>query len=218
MRKRTYRRRTPYRPRGKKLNKREVRQVKTIVTRNIEKKYHNVTQAQLGVSTTPYVAQLTSVPQGDTDNDRVGDRLKWEKGYLRLFVLGGDTYNYLRFIIFQWKPNASTVPTAADILLVGAGGAVDYTSQYNHDNRQLFKIMFDQTFKTVGDGSTDTPLQDSSRQHLKRILRIPNKFAQYTAGHTTNGTNQLFMIAISDSSATTHPSIFFTFKIMYRDG
>lgn len=195
-----------------------VRQVKRIVQSQAELKYLNIIQPQLGVSTTAAIGQLMNISQGDLDNERNGDKIRLTgKLYMRFFVDGSDIYNFVRFIVFQWHPMNSAHPTAGDILLNGSSSSVDYTSHYNHDKRTQFSIIFDKTFKTVGDGASGSPYQDSFRQSLMRVLRIPRKNIFYNTTSSTIGTNQLYYLAVSDSTTINHPGIFWTMKLPFTD-
>lgn len=207
---------------GRKLNKRQLRQVKRVIAVRQELKYLNVTQSGIGISNTPSVVLVSGISQGVTDSERDGDRVMLRKIYLRWNATGGDTYNFLRFIVFQWKPDNSVGPTATDILLNGSSGFVDFTSQYNHDKRALFKIMYDKVIMTVGDGSqtalTAYPYQSNFLHYNKKTLIVPNKQLQYDAASATQGQNQIYVLTVSDSAvALPHPTISYTMKILFTD-
>lgn len=165
--------------------------------------------------------QVSGIAQGDTDSDRTGDRVMLKKIYLRWNLVGYDTYNFVRFMVFQWKPDNLISPIPGDILLPGSSGAIDFTSQYNHDKRQMYKIMYDKVLTTVGDGSqtslTVYPYQSNFIHYNKKTLIIPNKQLQYDGGSSTIGTNQIYVMAVSDSLVPTHPLVSYTMKILYTD-
>jgi len=208
---------TPSRKRAKTSGSAPVtrQEVQRLIQRNTELKYQNSITANTGLSTTATMYQITNIAQGTTDVTRVGDRLKLVKSYMRGVVYCGDVSNIVRFIIFQWFPNST--PVAVDILLPGSSGAYDWTSQYNHDLRQEFKVLYDKTWTLVGNGSAATaPYTSAYQACFQATLKPRHTELQYSGGGTT-GTNQIWWMALSDSSAPTHPTIEFTFKTMYTD-
>lgn len=168
------------------------------------------------MSATATIASLTDIPQGDTDNARDGDALKL-KSLMCVFNVNANTgavRNIIRIIIFQWKPNDSTAPTAGQLLLTGASGSVDTTSQYSHDNRQLFNILSDWYFP-VG-GSTTVPDTVQVRTFKRKIFgRKMRKNVQFSAAGTT-GTNKLYILYIADTVAN-NPVINGTFLTRFTD-
>lgn len=213
-RKRNYK---PYKKQAH-LSKAQRADVKKIIEKIGELKYKNINAAQTIAVQIPTITHMTNIPQGTTDNDRIGDELRLEKSYLRLFCGSQSPRNTLRVLFFQWIPDNTNPPTSADILLVGSSGTQDYTSQYNHDKRHLFKIIFDQTYTLVGDGQAATsPNQDSSVQFHQYTLDFTRPKVQYDAASTTVGSNQLYIMYMGDQNGAAAPFMFYTLKLMYRD-
>lgn len=215
------------RPRGRKLNKRQKMQVKRIVGADIETKYSYSVTSPTAVSNTVFVGLLHSIPQGVTDVDRVGDRLKWGyKGHFKAQVAAGDSYNTVRLIIFQWKPNtpivsAATTPLASSILLVGPSGSIDTLSLYNHDQRQLYHILYDKNHTMVGNAALgtitlNTPTSNSVI-NFRGSYKPKNHQVQYVGGSTTVGTNLIFYLYVSDSSINPAPVYAAAYKMLYTD-
>lgn len=215
----------PYRQRkrkGAKLNKRQATQVKKIIAVRQELKYFQYATAGIAVSASPtIISSPFLIPQGDTDQSRDGDRLMWAgKVDLRVEAIIGssDPYNNVRLILFQWHPNST--PAVEDLLLDGPSEAPDLFSQFNHDKRQEYKILFDKTWKLVGNGSSaSVPYTQASTTGIKRFkisLKKARKQVQFAGGGTT-GTNKLYLMYMSDSAVTPHPSISYTTKVFFRD-
>lgn len=219
---RSKRTRTARPRRGRKLNKRQIDQVKRVVAVRQELKYLNVTQSGFALSTTPTIHHVSAISQGTTDNQRDGDRLMLRKIYFRYNVIGGDTYNYLRIMVFQWKAENIAAPIASDILLIGSSGVPDFTSQYNHDKRSLYKVMYDKVLITIGDGSQTAlstyPYASNYSQYHKKTLIVPNKQLQYVGASATQGQNQIYVMTLSDSGLPApHPAMSYTMKILFTD-
>lgn len=219
----------------RKLNKRQKRQVKRLMNIRSELKFHGFQQNGITISTTPVSYDVTAIAQGDADTDRIGDRLMWASSCEARFQLYGpesgtglvnDIYDTVRIIVFQFHPKATTgsSPAVADILLTGPTGAIDVNSHYNHDRRQDYKIVFDKTVvlmnnqnSTVG-GAGFTTYQTSHVRMIKRRIRLNRirKQCQFSGG-SVDATNKFFMILLSDSSATPHPTINTNLRFYFRD-
>lgn len=212
--------------RGKPLSKKQRFEVNRIINRRSELKFVLTNQAGFGQSSTWTIAKIMTVAQGDADSTRDGDRLQWAGNIeLRCNITNGtgttgDIFNNVRIIIFQWHPNDSTSPLATDILLNGVTGGADTSSHYNHDKRQLYTILFDRYFSTVGNNSSaSNPFAPNMQTGLLTYsisLQTAQKSAQYVAAGTT-GTNQFYIATCSDSQLATHPSIYYAIKGFFRD-
>jgi len=201
------------------------RQVQRLLTKNTELK-HLLGQQTLGsVSNTPTVSgALFDVPQGDTDGTRDGDSLAW-CGWIDLKLLAtngigatGDIFNVMRVILFQWHPASN--PLVSDILGLGPSGIRDVFSNYKHDTRSEFVILFDKCFTTVGNtnaaGTPGASNLTTGVKHFKVSLKKAQKKVLYTAG-TLTGTNRIYACYMSDSTIITHPTLTMSTKIVYRD-
>lgn len=203
-------------PRGRKLNKREKNEVKRLIAVRQELKYHVSQTSVLSVGAAGQIFQISDIAQGDTDQTRDGDRLMLKKFFVRGVVQYSDATNLFRLIFFQWKP--ATTPTIASVLLNGPSGNPDVWSSYTHDLRQQVNILWDKTWHLEGNASASTsPLTTTSQRMFK--VTIARRFAkqlQYTGG-TTTGTNQIWYLALSDSSAVGHPTMTMSVKFHFTD-
>ncbi len=197
------------------LNPAQKRQVKDIVKGRQELKYFQASASGTAVSTTPTIDKLTAIPQGSTDSDRDGDRVRYEILELRGVLINADVTNHYRIICFSWLPNST--PVAGNLLLNGPSGSVDAFSHYSHDNRQLYKILWDKFFFCAGNGgAASNPYTPTSEQPLHFKMQASPRQAQFAAG-TTNGTNMIYLLYLSDSSAISHPVIHYSTKLTYTD-
>lgn len=212
------------------LNVRQKKQVKNLIRNVQELKFFGWNSVSAPVTN---VGNLTGVPfdvpQGDTDQTRDGDKLQWCGNIdFRMQVVNGlgataDVYNNVRVVIFQWHPNSA--PVAGNILLTGAGGGgiVDIYSNYSHDFRQEYKILFDKVFNTIGPGSnvavSNGPITEKTTTGLLKF-KISTKKASKNVQYSNGGlsaTNRIYILTISDSSLVTHPTIAYSMKTFYRD-
>lgn len=212
--------------RGKGLTKKQQAQVRRLVQRNIELKYFafnsgagSAISSTFNISPAPFL-----VTQGTTDSQRIGDELTWVSMTLRFEILnsfgaGADAYNNFRFVIFQWHPNST--PVAADVFIAGPSGLPDVWSTYGHDRRHEFTIIYDEAFKTVGNGqaatSPYTSLTTTGVQNRQISLKFAKKKCSFVGAGTT-ATNLFYVALVSDSAVVPHPTISYQLKTFYRDG
>lgn len=223
------RRRSTKKFRGRSLSGKQVLQVKRIVARRQELKYFAVLSNFAAITAATYMIDLTQIPQGDTDSTRDGDHLmlcgtpEFHVRFQNDLTGAGDAGAMYRLIIFQWHPSNGTAPIGSDILLTGVSGAVDYTSFYSHDKRQLYTILYDECFKTWGHGAggagPGTNQTDSGLHRIKYSFAKAQKQCQYQGG-STSGTNQIYMFMIHSSAnlVGNQNAWLFASKIFYRDG
>jgi len=218
--------------RSAKLNKRQTKQVKSIMSRRQELKYTVAGLNLQAMNSTPLIYGITDIAQGDTDTNRNGDRImlvgKIEVRY-KAAVDPGNTLAqqrvHFRVIIFQWHPvtisGGANEPAPTDVLLVGASGAIDTTSPYNHDQRQMYKILYDKTDLMIGPG-TVIGLSYNPSMNIFRQRRISTKRCskqmQYVAGSSVNASNHIYFMWFADVGASAqNPTISWETKVFFRD-
>lgn len=211
---------------GRKLSKRQRFEVQRIVARNSELKYVNASAGPANCTTTATLnSNFWNVAQGYSDSQRVGDRLEWCGSMeLKIQATNGegataDIYNNIRQIIFQWHPNST--PVAGSILLNGPSGNPDVYSNYSHDNRQQYTVIFDKVYRTVGNGGVASGSYADNMTtgvlHYSIPLKKCQKQVQFAAGSSTVATNMFYQLSVSDSALATHPQITLSIKTFFRD-
>lgn len=218
-------------PRGRKLNPSAAKEVHQIIKRelkrDVETKYVARVQALTSQSSTWGILDISNISQGVTDSDRVGDaltltgpmHLRW--GVFNSQGATGDVYNNFRMVIVQYHPSLdSSVFGATKIFLNGPSGSIDLYSQYNHDQRQDYTILYDKTVTTVGNNNVaTTPNTSAVFKHIITTLSFKKlrKLQQYTAGGVNQSTNKLYLLTVSDSALATHPQWIYSLKYFYTD-
>lgn len=203
----------PARKRATRLNPVQRRQVKALIKAPMEHKFFDSNTSAVGVPLTAILFQISVIPQGDTDITRDGDQLMLTSIDVRGMVNVADTTNLVRLIFFQWRPNSN--PALTDILNTGVNGIVpDVYSMYNHDQKGQFKVLYDKTFKLAGFGTSASPSGAVSQEIFKLTLaKKLIKKLQYING-TTAGMNQVWYLAISDSTVSSDPTL--TMKVRFN--
>lgn len=178
-----------------------------VVKSNQEKKYFLQSTFSAAVSVTPDIGSISDVPQATTDEGRIGDQLTLRSIEVRLSAITSDTTNLMRFIVFQWYPN--TTPVADDVLIPNAVLTSNQVyAPYNHDKRFMFRILYDRTMQL------DTYNPAFATNFM--IKKFPRSKIQYQLGGTT-GQNKIYVLKVSDSTVTTHPTMNTVYKLNYSD-
>lgn len=184
--------------------------VKKLIAKESETKYFDLL-AVSNVDASGSLIRLTEVPIGQTDSSRIGDKLTMRAFQFRLQFGVADTYNVCRVIIFQWYPNTTLSPPSGNsILSATLGTLTSFMSFYTHDYQNQFHILFDRIMYV-----------DIDRNHQQTItkkinMKYAKKFINFTAG-SIEGSNHLYMLLLSDSTAATHPGFNLRSRLWYDD-
>lgn len=196
------------------LNKVQKREVAQLANQNRLKRSEwkrHVVGGTINASTAGFFQSLTDLPQGDTDITRDGDQVEAYTVDLRYYAFTQDATNLVRVILFQWVPNtAIATPTLADILL--NAGTYDALAPYETDNHQMWKILYDRTHSMAQTGAASANVTKLIRKKIK----VSRKKVQFEGG-TTDGTNKVYMLVISDSGVANHPGITYVARVNYLD-
>jgi len=202
---------------GQALSPTAKQQVKQLIVSTQEVKFIDTANFALSATTTAQQFAIASIPQGDTDSTRDGDRVKLKDLEFRfdtyLQGTGGtnDFTNTVRLTFYQYRPMSSGAhPVIADIYQDSNALAQSPTmTPFNWDNRADFKVLYDRRFFLSGNGPALVGEQ---------AVKIPLKGSiQWTSGSNTVGQNQLFYIISSDSLVATHPVINIKTRVTYTD-
>lgn len=153
---------------------------------------------------------LTDIPQGVTSDDRTGDRvllnhleIRWNLG-----VSSTDTTNLMRVMIVQYHPSATPFTTT---FLQNTGSGAAPISQYNKSTAQDYRVVYDS-------GPINLVIATDYQQRSKAIVSITG-FQKLQVFNTASasGSNQMYLMAISDSGAAAHPTLSFNARFFYQD-
>lgn len=175
--------------------------------KNIELKYYDY-ELDSTVDYSGSVFATSLVPQGDGDTTRDGDKICCKALKIHGIIAAADTWNYVRLIVFVWKPSAVANPSTGQIL-VDTGAADAPQSFYVHDYRKNFTVLWDKTFRVAVS-------QPNLTIGFKKYIRLKDLNINFiTAG--TSGQNHIYVMAISDSSAVSHPTVLYKSRLMFTD-
>lgn len=174
-----------------------------------EPKYFDTSGVAVAMSSSGFFLSLTSTTNGTTDITRIGDQVELHSMEFRYSVSVADATNIMRLVIFQWNADDTTDTPSFSKLMVS--GSQTWNSPFNHDNSSKLTILYDKvlTLATYYPVKHESFLLPLDRQPVRKILK-------YAAGSTT-GNNMIYMYAVSDSTATTHPFIDYYARVNFYD-
>jgi len=192
------------------------REVNRIAMREKEQKFDDGQIAPFSVILTGTMGSLTSIAQGTTINQRVGDQIRLRGAYLNLTVTAAnaDITNQVRLLFFQWHPNLATgSPVIANILQTPTTNGV--LSHPNVQFQDQFTILFDRLFNLSG--VTTAPTANSQHVIREQFILPRRPVVNFMAGSSTNASNTIWYLALSDSSIAPNPSLTFDLRMMFVD-
>lgn len=197
----------------------------------IETKYAILDSNSTSLVSTGTIVDLSTIGQGVTRDDRVGDRLKLKKLYWRIKIVassGGllvsaDAFDTVRVILFRWwDDTAVNLPLLGNILKQGASG-LDYTlASYNKDDKEQYTILSDNVYvvynTTVYNGSALAV--EPGPGHVASVVKTldPRGDAHvYYNNNANTGVGHVFVLLVSDSAFTPHPTCAYALQLEYTD-
>jgi hypothetical protein len=166
------------------------------------------TTAITTVINTGLLVNLSAIPQGVTQGQRVGDSVDLEGIELRLSANGNASGMTLRAILFQsLEPSGSVT---AGTILAALSNVTAPLSAYNFTGvrQEDFKILHD-SLHFLG------PLTGPSDQQILHVRQKLRSRIQFDAG-ASSGTGLLFMLLVSDQP-TTGPILTYAVRVAYAD-
>lgn len=186
-------------------------QVRRIVKRAIhvdEEEKYAIVQGSYTVNTTAGIYNLANTAQGSSGGTHIGDECRLKSVWFRWAMGVADVSNVMRVILFVWHPNMGFATPAATSILKTVTPPNQITSCYQEDGEDQYTILYDrvQPLVTVGDNYNPVGL----------FTRKLNLKQDYTTG-SSNCSNNIFLLLISDSGAVSDPYIYFTSRVAFTD-
>lgn len=161
------------------------------------------------------IHSVSDVAQGDSDVNRDGDSLYIKSLQIRYSIAVADTYNLVRLICFQWLDDDTPIPS--DILSATyLGTAVAPLAPFHHDQRAKYRILYDSQPMALNGTSNLVEVRTVMLKNRGKLGKKMVNQIRYTAGLTT-GSNKLYILEISDSSAAAHPSFSTVARMNFTD-
>lgn len=164
------------------------------------------------------IVLLSTLSQGTTDQSRVGDRVKCVGIECKGALFSVSTANVIsRIICFQWDDN--TTPTLTDIFDVTSATANTVNAQYNFDNKQRMKVLYDKRFITLGtSGAGGNKLVELMSFKIP-YKKIGKHTVSYQGTSSTAMNNNFYMVAFSNvtDASGSEPTFNFCAQWKFRD-
>lgn len=188
-------------------------QVNRLITANEEIKIFDVFAPAQAISIAPASSSISTIGLGTGASQRVGNEIKLLSCGVRYSLLAGDNTNKVRIIFWSYKQNSALAAASHTFILqpFPSSGTYEVESPYNYDNKKLYKIHYDKVHDLVLSA-------DSSLQSVYARFKIPKSVQKvdFNTGVAT-GNNLVYVTWLSDSAATTHPSVNMTTRLYYTD-
>lgn len=178
--------------------------------KHVERKWLHTSISQQ-IQSTGTTIQLTSVPQGDSENQRDGRKIYVKSLNLRFsWTMATSPFNSCRIIVFVWRgyPVGGTQPLVLDIL-----ESQSVQAHYAHKSSGQFQILYDKVF-----------VMDDNRPHVERSIHLRrkkgwNKVIEFdpTPASYSRHSNGLQLLLITDDSVTPYPLFQGIAHVVYTD-
>lgn len=174
-------------------------------------RYYDYHFSATSATTTIGYVQLSPIPQGGGQQERIANTVILKRIELRFNVVAAnaDIYSRMRFGMFIWKQNtASATPGTTSILEDVSTAGVQ--SPYNFEGRAYYKILYDKVFNLTGTSSAPTV----NSQYVVNITLPINHRLDFNDSGTT-GVGHIYFYGFSDSAITPFPTYGLTTRLWY---
>lgn len=157
-----------------------------------EIKWYDATQTAVTQSSSPSLLAIDGVPNGTTDNQKIGSDIMAKSFYQKYTLAQGTTpvNCQVRVLVFWWRgTGACSLTNILQNTATGLGVISPYNREYSTD----YKVIFDKLY-TLAQGQ-DAIQVDKVYKKLYRKVQFTG-----TSGQQTD--NTLFYTFISDQSVT----------------
>lgn len=175
----------------------------------IEPKYLDTSAVAQSVSTSGTFAYLTLLNNGTTDITRIGDMISLHSIDMRWSAIVADATNIVRVVLIQWNPDTTIETPTYNAVFAGAGSPVN--SPFNHDGNKKFTVVYDKrVFLSTAIGTAGDAV------YIMATNSKLNNRIQFISG-SQNSMGGLYLILLSDSIASTHPTVDYSVRINWYD-
>lgn len=176
-------------------------------------KYSDVVVSGTTITSAGTVTPLTNIAQGVTVNQRVGDSALLEALFLNfdVNVANSDVFTTSRILVFQWLVNTALhVPVIADILQTAST-----LSMVNFNTSNQYIVLLDELIFQSGLATAPTATSLVGRSHAISVSSAKKRL-EWNAAVTT-GSNQIFILYISDSAIAPFPGLNYTSRVLFDE-
>jgi len=174
-------------------------------------KYVDTLNSAVAITSVGTLIGLCPIPQGTGVSQRIGDTVFWKDVYINYIINAANTdvYSSARVILFQWHPNSQLAgPLVSDILQ-----SASILSMYDWQYSNQYTILYDRVH--CFSGTSSNPTTSSNQAYFGEVgLKNAVKRGEFAPG-VVNGSQQFYMIFISDSTLAPFPNIDILTRVTY---
>jgi hypothetical protein len=178
-----------------------------------DNKYVDIAQSGSISASGSILGGITNISQGISVSQRIGDSILCEKLFMNYTInaQNSDIFSNCRIIVFQWHPN----DTLAAPLVTSVLQSANIYSMYNWQLSNQYVICYDTIHFMSG---LATAPSDSGNQGYFGTVNLSKiqKRVEFTAASTA-GSNELFILAISDSVLAPFPLLNILTRLIYSE-
>lgn len=174
--------------------------------KNTELKYYDQALTSNAISSSGTIFALSNMGQGNSNDKRLGQQINPKSILMRFDLFASDSTNSIRLILFKWFDQAS--PSIATVLENTTWPTLSPLNLTN--SRRSIKVIYDNLVST----SISTEITERVGKVYRKLAGKMN-WADGTSGSPMGG--QLYLLAVSDSSAAPHPSLDFLSRLRFAD-
>lgn len=156
---------------------------------------------------------ITLIAQGIDDNERISNEVRYISILMRLVWVCADSVNVVRLILFNDNSSGGAVPLVTELLDVSVVTTFAY-SPLNLNNSKRFKVLYDNMWALSLSGSNIIAIE---KEYIKLKRHPISTFLGTAANQLSQGQNQLYILVVSDSGVTTHPTPYVATRVRYVD-
>lgn len=154
-------------------------------------------------------AQIVAPSVGTSDlGQRIGDAISPVRCEFRASIIGADSTNHCRVVIYRVKSGTSS--NAYFTYGSTASNSYSVVSPYSHDRRSAIEVLFDKTYCTQTGGRNTISI-------VRNLRMAKHSKIQFLGGTTTYEKGGLYIAYCSDSGAASHPTILYNIRTFYLD-
>lgn len=184
--------------------------------RSTEVKYNDTYAYNVVAASTWGLQNCTAIAQNITDLGRIGDEVMLRNIELKYRVslnvgAPSNSNEVMRVVVAQcYSDNSLSTIVGTNFFQLGSTASQqNYLSAYNHDQRRLYKILYDETIVLCQGGPT---------AEARTVLLRPGRSKLRLDGATASGEGHIYLLYIADNSTSgTQPSLDYYMRVNYTD-
>lgn len=167
----------------------------------------------VSLSTSGMVNSAQNIVLGTGSSNRSGDTVALSSYYMNFSTQIADTFNWIKIWLVLDKSSNGALPAITDVFNIPSSGIVSVSPQLvaqKEETRYRFKILRSALIRM----DTDEPIKHCVfKGKFKKLIK--STYLDNTGSATAFGQNQLYVMAMSDSLLSSHPTLNYNTRVYY---